>query len=961
MQTSHYSNIKDVLLSKEYSQMKKAITLLLFLPLFIIHSGYAQQAGIIRDFKGFVTDGKTAEPLPAASISLVSLNDPSKKVFTFSGLNGSFVVKNLQAGDYNLKISYVGYISDSLEISLTSSSDSSVHVALQQGELNSGAEVVVYGRRYSSEEVSYLADKNADIIQNSLSQRAIEISPDLSVANTAQRISGVSLERSTNGEGQYVIIRGMDKRYIYTLVNGIKIPSPDNKNRYVPLDIFPNDLLERLEVRKSLTSDMEGDAIGGSVNMVMKDAPSKFAVTANIGTGYAGKFFNQDFMEFGHYPSHSQSPRMAYGSRYLASMKDFPDNMFSHTSKADPIAAQGNFTLGGRLFNHKLGVLLGGSYLSDYRNVNSLFFEQNTEGGDAQISSEEKRDYSIRQQRTGLEGKLDYDIDANNKIALFGMYTSLLKSEYKYTADTSLTFGRTAPGTGRVEMAYKDVYEKQQIANVTLTGNHIIARNFIINWIGAYSKATLNRPDEGTLNSNNSVSYDSTSGKYSDTQEKLENSTREFTHSIDEDKSGYLNLTYKSLLGSVHINWSAGGMYRNKTRRSNYDEYDLNPDATGTNLYYDSYITNHTFTVADSSGTPTHGLNYDATEDVGAAYAMATIDWGDLYIAGGARYENTHFTWQNFVDPTKAAGHNGNIKYYDLLPSASIKYSLTEKNALRFSYYSAISRPNFYEVVPHIIQEAEDDYAEEGNPYLKHSMSSNFDLKYEHYFTGIDQILAGVFYKKIKNPIEYALTNNGNLGDTTSGGSSNGTFLYYTAQNFGNAANYGFELDLTKYWRWFGVRANYTFTDSKITTTKVQGVSDPSLVEETRPLQGQAKHIANLSLLYKDDNKIGLNAQLAFNYTSRRINTVSAYYDQDIWQKGFAQLDFSVEKRIVKHWFVYVKASNIFNTPYELEMLQGYTGAGLTQPVPHQVIGKNIFIRKDTYGANYLIGIKFNL
>ena len=68
-----------------------------------------------------------------------------------------------------------------------------------------------------------------------------------------QRVSGVSIERSNNGEGQYAIIRGMDKRYTYTLINGYKIPSPDNKNRYVPLDIFPADIIDRLEVNKSLT------------------------------------------------------------------------------------------------------------------------------------------------------------------------------------------------------------------------------------------------------------------------------------------------------------------------------------------------------------------------------------------------------------------------------------------------------------------------------------------------------------------------------------------------------------------------------------------------------------------------------------------------------------------------------------------------------------------------------------
>lgn len=902
-----------------------------------------------------VTDKRTREPLPGASVTLTNRH-LSRKASTFSGLNGGFIIRNVPAGDYDLKITYIGYLTDSTVIHIGSAADTSYRVALSDKEDPIMTDVTVYSRGYSSEQVSFLADKNSNIIQNSISARAIELSPDLSVANTAQRISGVSLERSINGEGQYVIIRGMDKRYIYTLVNGIKIPSPDNKNRYVPLDIFPNDLLERLEVRKSLTPDMEGDAIGGAVNMVMKDAPSKFSVMANFGAGYASG--SKNFNQFDHGASLSESPRIANGSSYQATISDFPNNMFSHTIKSTPVATQGNFTLGGRLLNNKLGIIIGGSYLNNYKNVNSLFFEQNTEGGEQEVSKEDRRLYSIRQQRTGLQGKIDYVFDKNNKIALFGMWAGLQKYEYKYAADTTLTLGRTVPGTGRVSIEQKDVYEKQQIANTTLTGNHTIASNFIINWIGAYSKATLNRPDEGTLNAQNIVSQSSDKTSLVATPVNISDGTREFTYSTDEDKSGYLSLTYKSVFGGAHIDWSAGGMYRNKKRTSDYDEYSLTPDG---NFGYDGNITGHTFILSSNpGGTGSDALNYSAAENIGAAYAMATIDWGELHIVGGARWEHTDFSWINNKPANTDDGHTGKVKYYDILPSASIKYSLADNQALRLSYYAAISRPNFYEVVPHILQEAEDDYAEEGNPYLKHATSNNFDLKYEYYFTGVDEILAGVFYKRIKNPIEYALTNNGNLSAASSASNSSGTFLYYTAQNFGNASNYGFELDATKYFRWFGIKANYTFTDSRITTTKVTSISDPTMVNETRPMQGQAKHIANLSLLYKEDNKVGLNAQLAFNYTSKRINTVSEFYNQDTWQKGFAQLDFSIEKRVVKHWYVYAKVNNILNTPYELFVPQAYKGTGYeTAPLPYQTIGKNIFIRKDTYGQNYLIGIKF--
>jgi outer membrane receptor protein involved in Fe transport len=169
-------------------------------------------------------------------------------------------------------------------------------------------------------------------------------------------------------------------------------------------------------------------------------------------------------------------------------------------------------------------------------------------------------------------------------------------------------------------------------------------------------------------------------------------------------------------------------------------------------------------------------------------------------------------------------------------------------------------------------------------------------------------------------------------------------------------------LDASKYFRWFGIRLNYTYTNSEITTSKkkFEGGSSES-VNQKRPLQGQSKHIANLSLLFKDDNKLGLNAQLAFGYTSRRINTVSQYLDNDVWQKGFAQMDFSIEKKLSNRWYIYAKVNNILNTPYELELRQPYTGSGVVGSVPYQTMGKNVFVRKDTYGANYLLGVKFKI
>ena len=914
---------------------------------------------------GAVVDKQTGEPLPGASIELSPKGGNGRKIHLISGLNGTFTIRNITNGHYEVSVKYVGFERYAEEMDLGDGNGKKLAISLEpaKGELTS---VNVSAGSRGTERSSQLADRRADIIQNSVSARAIEISPDLSVANTAQRVSGVSIERSNNGEGQYVIIRGMDKRYIYTLVNGVKIPSPDNKNRYVPLDIFPADMLERLEIFKSLTPNLEGDAIGGAVNMVMKDAPKKFTVNANAALGYADKFFNEDYSKFDHSGSLDRSPRILYTNdktTYEASMKDFPNNMFSHSIKHNPFGALAGLTLGGRLFDNKLGILIGGSFQNNFRNVNSVFFgtQTSTQDGSAQVTSIENRHYSVQQQRSGVHAKLDYRIDKSNRVSYYGAWFNLMRKEFRMASDTNLELGRPGPGFGRISNSYRDLYERQQIFHNSLKGQHDLGKDFTIDWTAAYSRATMNRPDMATLDVSTGVNKDPVTGGPVYVPPTLSGAKREFSHSTDEDKSGYLNLTYRSRIGDVKVNWSAGGMYRDKERTSTYDNYELRP-SNPSNQPYDGDVSHNNFVVFNGEGTSDNALNYTASEKVADAYGMVKIDWDKFLITGGARYSHTKLDWNSNVSEV-VGGKTGSITYYDVLPSGDIKYSLAPKQALRLSYYSAISRPNFYEVIPHVGGDADQDYQEQGNPHLKRTTADNFDLRYEYFPRGLDQLLVGAFYKRIKNPIEYALTN-----DATSGGTNgtNGTELFYTPENFGNASNYGAELDLTKYWRWFGVKANYTFTNSSIKTDKAQNYSvaggqTQRIVKQTRPLQGQSKHIANLSLLFKDDNKLGLNAQLAFGYTSKRINTVSQFYNNDIWQKDFAQMDFSVEKRIVKRWYVYAKINNILNTPYELEVLQPYTGAGVQGAVKYQTPGKNTFVRKDTYGANYLLGVKFKM
>ncbi|MBS1664455.1 MAG: TonB-dependent receptor [Bacteroidetes bacterium] len=931
----------------------------LFSLIFFVSMGWVAAHAQTAPLTGMVTDKQTGEPLPGASVE-VSIKGGVKLHF-LTGLNGGFVVRNLKAGHYEVEVKYVGFDKYEKEMDLGDGKPQTVTVSLEPKKSELATVSVSAGAR-GTERSSQLADRRADIVQNSLSARAIEVSPDLSVANTAQRISGVTLERSSNGEGQYIIVRGMEKRYIYTLVNGIKIPSPDNKNRYVPLDIFPADLLERLEITKTLTPNMEGDAIGGAVNMVMKDAPSKFSVNASAAAGYGSKFAHDDFSKFDNGPSLDKSPRVLNGQGYSATPGDFPNSAFNHSLSHNPIDQVFGLSLGGRTLGDKLGVMVAGSFQNNYRNVSSTLFQlpdQLVDGG-YQLASVDKRNLSVQQQRSGAHVKLDYRLDSKNKLSLYGGYVNLMRNEFRQVSDTNLELARTVPGLGRITNSYRTLHETQQILNFTLKGEHTLAPNLFLDWTGAYSKAILNRPDEATFSVNGSVLKDPVTSQPTPEVTNIQSASREFVHSSDEDKSGYANFTYKSQISGALVDWSLGGMYRDKHRVSSYDKYSLTP--TG-DVVYRGTMNGHTFTVGNPDGTVQDPLNYTANEKVGAGYGMVKISVGSWLVTGGARYEHTSLDWLSSVPETKE-GKTGNISYYDVLPSGNIKYSFDRKMALRLSYYSAISRPNFFEVIPYILYNPETGLTETGNPHLKRTTADNFDLRYEYYPKGLDQLIVGVFYKRLKNPIEYTITNKPD--PQSDAPPSNNT--YFVPQNFGNATNYGAELDLTKYWRWLGVRLNYTFTQSSITTTKehdyrVAGATTAEYINQTRPLQGQSKHVGNFSLLFKDDNKLGLNAQLAFGYTSARINTVSGYYNYDIWQKAFTQLDFSLEKRIVKRFYIYGKINNLLNTPYELEVHQPYKSPTAVPPYypPFQTEGKNLFMRKDTYGVNYLLGIKFKL
>src|SRR3569833_48502 len=249
-----------------------------------------------QTIRGNVTDAKNGDVLIGATVHI------QKGDFQQSAtvkLDGIYIFKNIPAGTYKLQVKYIGYnITKEYDVDAAAGATAILNVAMVPGAKNLNEVAVTEHISRETDASARNDEKNANNTLNAVSAHTIAISPDVLVSSVVSRVSGISIDRSTTGDAQHVIIRGMDKQYNTTLINGIKIPSPDNKNRYVPLDIFPADLVEKIEVSKSLTPDMEADASGGVVNMVMITAPDKFRIDCSFGTGFSQLFLDRLFASF---------------------------------------------------------------------------------------------------------------------------------------------------------------------------------------------------------------------------------------------------------------------------------------------------------------------------------------------------------------------------------------------------------------------------------------------------------------------------------------------------------------------------------------------------------------------------------------------------------------------------------------------------------------------------------------
>ncbi|MCD8739142.1 TonB-dependent receptor [Mucilaginibacter roseus] len=887
-------------------------------------SGIAMaQRGII---KGKIS-GQQNEPLAGATL-LVNGTTSS----TAADLNGDYQFY-VNPGNLNLTVRYLGYRDTTINVSLTAGQLKVINITLKSRQ--AALEGVVITGYTEGQAKALNQQKNADNIKNIIAADQIGKFPDPNAAEALQRVPGVTIERD-QGEGRYVSLRGLAPQFTNTSVNGEQIPSPEADVRYVALDAIPSDQLASIEVSKALTPDMDGDAIGGSINLITRSAQSKKpTISGTLGGGY------NNLMRKGNVQGQLQ-----YGQR-------FGDK-------------------------EQFGLLLNSNYYQN--NLGSDGIERAINDNEL-----ETRDYELTRTRLGLSSALDYRFNNHHEVYFRTLYSRFTDREWR----RRYVF---KPSDEEIEKLTKDRFEAQSVLSMNAGAKHTF-KSFLLDYEAQYSYAEQNTPydneaafvagipsvlnyadtrypsistDEDYKNNSlygfNELGMGNTIAKDKNLTAKVNVSVPYKINSSDglikfggkvRSKNKSYNITqntFENLGGVPNLDQFAGSPVKDKFMGGRYELG--NPlDLSSLIRYFNANPSQFELQIADKAADEALE-SFEASEDVYAGYLMGRQQIKKLMILGGVRYERTKVSYSSKDVIIAANGDleairpvTGSSVYDFVLPQLHLKYELDKFSNLRAAVTYSYARPNFSEIIPSQEINREDRVATIGNANLKPVKALNYDLMAEHYFGSVGIASAGLFYKKLDNFI-YRRTIFNSPYPTT--GTPIIPRIDITQSQNGNDADVlGAEIALQRRLSFipflddFSVYLNYTYTHSKARIQSRQANEGNANATEEIRLPGQASHVGNASVAYEGKK---FSARLSLNFNGSYLSELGGTKDEDIFIKNRMQLDATAGYAINNKFRLFVEALNLTNQP-----LQAYQGNS-TQ-----------YIQREFYSYWMRFGVKFNL
>lgn len=906
------------------------------LHLLLLSLAAAEEAAPYARVSGRVVDASTGGAVADATVLVVEAN-----VELRTGLDGRYGV-SLAPGAYTLKFYTDWSKVVSVAVVVADATPRAVDVALPPA--SRGETVVVVAEADRARDAVLLADrKNAAGVQDALGAESIARGTDKSAAEAVKRVPGVSIVGD-----RYVYVRGMGERYNTTTLNGEGLPSPEPRRRVVPFNIVPSNLLQSITVVKTPTADLDGDTVGGNVQLVTKDYPERFSVQVGVGGGFNTR------ATLGPYPSYAGGKTdwlgVDDGTRAApaepgptfeellelsdAELSGYVSNWrrnWDVTEKVAPPNHSFSLGLGGTSWfgTQKLGYVAALTYDRSWKDIAEQV-TYHTRATDPDTGEYVYVPSSVYDQRTagstvlwGAVGGLAWRPHANHQLRLRGVYTRRGEDEVRLYEQTN--------DDGEIFAGTRLRWTEQGMASGVLEGEHVLGP-LRLDWAGNLGLATMREPDRREYIYSTANSSIPEGGGEIPLTWFDQSGFRFFNQLRDDEKGGRVDLTVPFRVrhaGDARV--KVGGKLRDKYRVFDAEVYSFDVDASLPDeqrtaspdvLFGEDAVDAGVVSVSDTSRPQD---SYDGITRIMAGYGLLDLPVLEpLRIVAGVRAE---YTWQDFrtgdYEDAETTPDAFVVKQYtDVLPSALATLRLGEATNLRAAYFTSIARPDYFELVPYRFTNYYKNSAQTGNPELDRTRVHSADLRLET-FPGPESVLAVTgFYKRLIDPIETVYVSDPEQGQLNLekpfnipfgqalGGELEARHHLGFVAPWAEAITYG--VNLTAVW------SRVSFADADLG----EGDVVIELNDLERPLAGQSPYLVNASLGYRSA-ALGFNSQVQLNVTGPRLITVGANGLPSTVEAAYHSVDLALGQALGEHVTVGVKGTNLTNP------LRRYTQEGL--------------------------------
>lgn len=865
---------------------------------------------------GTVIDAKTRESLIGTTVMLKGTTTG-----TITDFDGNYIIPKIQPGKHILLVSFISYDSQEIEVEVKTNQPTIVNIELLPATLElEGVEVVAKANR-ETESMLLVEQKNAVLATQAIGAQEISRKGASDAEAAVTKVSGISKQEGVKN----VFVRGLGDRFNATTLNGFAIPSEDPEYKNISLDFFSSDIIKAIGVKKVFGSESTGDVAGAVIDISSKELMGSGDLSINLSAKANTRSLNADFLvpdgvsSFG-FGQNTSSPTSETSYDFKNSLD--PDAQSFQMGKSFGVAG------GKRLdINHNpLSFYVIGAYDNDFSFTNGVTRETTTDGTIYRDQNTKK--YERKSSHLAM-ANANYTISKNTvSYNLLVIHTANqgLRDDF---GQNSEVFQEAVDRKGWIrrqqnnlntllvnQLDFKTEFNDRLSANVGMAYNYTNGKepDRRVNYL-SYEGDDLLAPLRG---SGRQHRY------FSELSENDLNALFQVSYKLlaDNDNISSIKLGYKGRFLTDDFNSNSWDNSRTQSTLPTLDLYGFSLDAIfNQEEFAAGHFRNEQYNVS----------KYTVNKNIHSVFTELIYQLSGKFIVNlGLKADlislNVDF---NVNDGAKKDSHK--LDEFYLLPNLNLKYTLNDKNALRFGASRTYTLPQSKEISPMLYEGPQ--WSSQGNPDLIPSTNYNFDLKWDFYPSRGELISITAFGKLIQDPISKVEVN------------SAGGFLSY-ANIAKNAALAGVELEIRKdlYSKFneetnntnklsTGINFSYISTGVK-TDSENAGQSSSIPLNFTNPetqLEGASPIIFNGDLSYNyQKNNFEFTASLIANYVSKHIYSIGVNGFNDIEENGLTTLDFVSSVKLNKHLGISLKAKNLLDPDYQLTRVASVDGANAT-------------------------------